>query len=108
MTQQLALSFDATPVPDSGWDNLLPFFESPCKPPEEWTRAVDEHLQQGGERLREALSGAPFWAKRAAQARAAGGEAGEKEFWEALSATMPNLYSPMPKIASSTPAPKEA
>jgi hypothetical protein len=56
-----------------------------------------EKLKQGGERLREGLSSAPYWAEGETKARELGGQARVEQYWQGLFASQRNLHRPPKK-----------
>lgn len=70
---------------------------------EEDTRAFWDRLRPGGERLREALSGAPYWAEGERKAMARGGPQEVEKYWSMLFLNEINLHRP-PKNKDSTAA----
>lgn len=72
------------PIPGSNYreSNWLAWLDNPSKQDVEWLAARQEKVRLAGERLRARLSSVPFYAKRAAECKAA--EGSEAPYWESL------------------------
>ena len=68
---------------------------TPLTPEEEVARV--KYLKPGGERLREGLCSAPFWAEGERKAREKGGQAEVDHHWQILFSNERNLHRPPKK-----------
>ena len=93
MTSEAASS--STPIPEDEFSRYLSLDPSDDPGWQEWL--AEQML--GAERLRERLSGTPFYAKRAAQAAARGNE---MDYWLDLLGSLPGSRVPIPRRESST------
>lgn len=71
---------------------------------DEQVQAERRMLEQGGERLREALFSVPFYADGEREAMEQGGLERVKEYWANWFANERNLHRPPKTLASSTAA----
>lgn len=72
------------PIPGSNYreSNWLAWLDNPSEQDVKWLEADRQKRKLAGERLRERLSGVPFYAQRAARTKAI--EGSEAPYWESL------------------------